>query len=166
MLLKKLEQMRGSCQPSASAGRVMFSLSRRWPSTQSILSDPQSLHLHPDDCVTGKTGQDVSSGHLVSRQGAGASTPRQLRGWHMRQVPGSPGPALSRALFLFGPKVQLTASAWASPNPRASAQPDRPAGGRRPSQDPSVPCQGYFGGCCLGKEWASGLWEGGEEGRC
>ena len=164
MLLKKLEQMRGSCQRSASAGRVTISPSRRWPSTQSILSGPQSLH--PDDCVTGKTEQDVRAGRVVSRQGARASTPRQLRGWHMRQVPGSSGPALSRALFLFGPKVQLTASAWASPKPRDSAQPDWPAGGRRPSQGPSVPGQGYFGGCYLGKEWASGLWEGGEEGRC
>lgn len=89
------------------------------------------------------------------------------------RAPGSSEPrpqsARRRSIFLFGPKVQLTASAWASPSPGASAHAGltgRREGGRRPSQHPSVNCQGYFGDCYLGKEWASGLWEGGKEGRC
>lgn len=30
---------------------------------------------------------------------------------------------------------------------------------------PLCQLQGYFGGCYLGKEWASGLWKGRKEGR-
>ena len=54
----------------------------------------------------------------------------------------------------------------AQPRGLCSRLTDRQEGGRGPSQYPSVNCQGYFGDCYLGKEWASGLWEGGKEGRC